>query len=78
MPDAIDYTDPAAVLAILRPAYYALLGGSKVQEVQFHDGRRVRYMASDLGALRTEIAVLDAKVAATLCGRPRRFAIVAG
>lgn len=75
-----DVNDPCAMLAALRPVYYALLTGESVQEIEFRAGngttRRVRYSAVDLVALRTEIAQLEAKCAAS--GRARRHAIIAG
>lgn len=74
-----DAFDPCAMLATLRTAYYALLGGSKAQEVQFQDGRRVRYTPTDTASLKTAMADLETQCAAASGNtKPRRFAIVAG
>lgn len=81
MPDPVDYGDPCAVLAVLRPAYYALLGGSQAQEVEFRSGngtaRRIRYSSANIAALKAEIADLEIKCASR-GGQRRRHVIIAG
>lgn len=76
-----DTFDPCAILATLRPAYYALLGGTQTQEVEFRAGngtsRRVKYTAANLPALRAEIARLETQCAAST-GIRRRHVILAG
>lgn len=78
----VDYDNPCAVLALLKPAYYALIAGSKEQEVEFQSQggvkRRVRYTTASIPLLKTEIAELETKCAARGGSRPRRFAITGG
>jgi hypothetical protein len=78
----IDYTDPAALLALLRPAYYTLLSGAKVASVDIPTAgggtRRVQYAQTNLTALKEEILRLEALVASTSGANPKRFAIRAG
>jgi hypothetical protein len=77
MADEIDYSDPCAVLAELRPAYYKLLAGSKAVRVSFSD-RTVDYSQTNLPLLRTEIARLESECAAKSGDRPKRRALQAG
>jgi hypothetical protein len=77
----VNFDDPAAVLAVLRPAYLALIAGEKTQEVQIPAGngqfRKVTYHAASIPELRSEIGRQEAKL--SVAGkRPRRFAIRAG
>jgi hypothetical protein len=78
----IDYTDSAALLALLRPAYYQLLAGSKTAEIDIPTAgggtRRVKYAQTNLTALKEEILRLEALVATTSGASPKRFAIRAG
>ncbi len=77
-----DTFDPCAMLNTLRPAYYALLGGTQTQEVEFRAGngttRRVKYSAANLPALRSEIARLEIQCAAASGQNRRRHVIIAG
>ena len=78
----INYDDPAAVLAILRPAYIALLAGGKALSVDIPtpggSPRRVTYHQTDLKMLRDEVRRLKAIVAANATGKPRRGAFRPG
>lgn len=83
MADPVDWSDPCAALAALRPVYYALLSGSQAETVEFANAqgaaRRVTYTKVNLAALATEIGRLDGLCAAKTTGsRPRRHAIVGG
>lgn len=78
---AVDHTDPCAALDALRPIYYALLGGTQAQEVEFRSGngsaRRVLYSTANIDALKAEMARLESQCAAR-SGRRRQHAIIAG
>lgn len=78
----VDYSDPCAVVPLLREAYYALLAGEKAQTVTFEavDGikRTTTYHKADIAALAAEIRRLDGECAAKTTGRPARFAISTG
>lgn len=73
--DALDYSDPCALLDTLRPAYYRLLAGDAEEEIEGTDRRRVRFQRTDVKGLAAVIADLEAKCAAK-SGRRRRFAMV--
>lgn len=81
MPE-LNYDDPCALLAVLRPAYYGLLGGSKAETIEFDAGngvrRKVTYARSNINTLRDEVRRLEAACAAKTDGRPRRFAMTPG
>lgn len=81
MPDPIDYDDPCAVLAELKPAYYSLIRGEKAVSVRIATGngttKEVTYQKADVATLRGEIARLEA-ACAKKTGRSRRFAIISG
>jgi hypothetical protein len=70
--DALDYSNPAALLQVLRPAYYRLLTGSAEEEIEGTDRRRARFQKGDIPRLERLINELEAKVA----GRRRRYALV--
>lgn len=70
----LDYSDPCALLAALRPAYYALLAGSAEERVRFGE-REVVYSRTSLTALQAEVRRLEGVCAAKTSGRPTRFAI---
>jgi hypothetical protein len=76
-----DYDDACAMLEVLKPAYYSLLGGTLAQEVEFRAGngtvRRTKFTATNIAALRNEIANLETKCAAQ-SGKTRRHTILAG
>lgn len=78
---ADDLSDPCVALAKLRPAYYALMGGTQTQEVEFRSGngslRRVLYSTANIALLKEEITKLEAQCAAQT-GKRRQHAIVAG
>ena len=73
--DALDYADPCALLATLRPAYYRLLAGEAEEEIEGTDRRRVRFQRGDLKGLAAVIADLESRCAAK-SGKRRRFAMV--
>jgi len=81
-PMAVDYSDPCAVLAVLRPAYYELLAGAKAQTVTFAAGngsqRSVTYYQTSLKELRAEIARLEVQCAAASGGSRRRCVYAGG
>ncbi len=74
---AVDWSDPCAALAALRPAYYEVLSGKGVASVQFMD-RTVTYSRADLKSLLSEIRRLEGLCPSTPGGQRRRFAITAG
>ena len=80
--NVVDYDDPCALLALMRPAYYALLGGSKAETVKFSSAngqtREVTYARTNITALRAEVRQLESACTAKSSGRSRRFAIRAG
>lgn len=82
MADPVDYTDPCAVLAVLRPAYYALLGGSNVETVEYSSGagetKRVTYNRTKLDVIQAEVRRLEQLCAAKTSGKATRFAITPG
>jgi hypothetical protein len=72
----IDWTDPAARLAALQAAYYALISGEKELRVRFKNGefeQDVSFAETNLEMLKAEIE--GAKVEASTV---KRFAITAG
>ena len=73
----IDWSDPCAVLAELRPRYYALVSGQGVKELRHNDKVIVNHNTS-AAALKTEIAQLEVACAAKQGNAPKRFAIRAG
>lgn len=75
MPD-IDWSDPCAALAALRPTYYAVLGGAK-RRVRFDD-REIEYHPANARELGSVIARLEAECAARQGQAPKRFAIQLG
>lgn len=82
MADDTDYSDPCAVLAKLRPAYYALVAGEKVAKVEMTTGngtsKSVAYQKTDLAWLKAEIGRLESACKAKQTGRPAVSAVVAG
>lgn len=72
--DALDYENPTALLAVLRPAYYRLLAGDAEFEIEGQDRRRVRFAQTDIKALAAVIADLEVRAAAA-SGKRRRFAM---
>lgn len=73
--EALDYSDPVALLAKLRPVYYRLVAGEQDEEIEGTDRRRVRFQKADLPRLERLIAKLDQDVA-RLSGKRRRYALV--
>lgn len=71
--DVLDYSDPAALLAKLRPAYYRLITGEADAEIEGTDRRRVKFHPGDAKRLDALIRALEAKVAAS-GGKRTRFA----
>jgi len=72
--EGLDYSNPTALLAKLRPAYYRLVAGDADEEIEGTDRRRVRFQKADLPRLEALIRKLEAEVAKA-SGRPRRFAL---
>lgn len=68
----LDYSNPAALLAVLRPAYFRLVAGDAEAEIEGHDRRRVKFHAGDKEALQRVIADLEAQQG----GTRRRYALV--
>jgi hypothetical protein len=71
---ALDYSDPKALLDVLRPAYYRLVAGEAEEEIQGADHRKVRFSKADLPRLQGLIRQLEIDVARAAGGR-RRFAL---
>lgn len=74
---AVDYSDPCAVLPLLREAYFKLAIGGSVTSIQFAD-RRVTYEAGNMAMLRAEISRLEIACAQQQGKAASRFAIAAG
>lgn len=72
--EALDYADPCALLAALRPAYYRLLAGEADFEIEGTDRRRVRFAQTDLKGLAAVIRDLEGQCSAK-SGKRRRFAL---
>lgn len=72
--EALDYSDPCALLAVLRPKYYALVAGSLEEEVEI-DGRRVRFARTSLPQFKAVVKELESACAAQTSGRPKRRAL---
>lgn len=75
--DTLDYDNPCAVLAVLRPIYYRLRSGQRVVEVQ-HQDTRTRFDQTSLKDLGEQIAQLTLECQAAQTGVSRRHAIIAG
>ncbi|KZE34109.1 hypothetical protein IMF23_04345 [Chelatococcus daeguensis] len=81
MADPIDYSDPCAVLPILREAYYKMLGGSRTERVRYRSGdneREVVFGRADINALREEVRRLEIACQEKQTGRPARYGLRAG
>lgn len=80
--EALDYDDPCAVLAALRPAYYRLVAGSMRETVEFQAGngqtRRVTFTRTNIAALRAEVARMEIRCKAAQTGKTPRFAVQGG
>jgi hypothetical protein len=72
---ALDYDNPAALLAQLRPAYYRLIAGEAEAEIRGADHRAVKFHAGHVKQLDAVIKDLEVKVQAA-SGRRSRFALV--
>lgn len=73
----IDYSDPCAVLAILRPVYYQLLTGALEAEIRIGD-RSVKYSQTSLTTLADEVAKLEGACAAKNGVTGQRYAMRLG
>lgn len=73
--DGLDYSNPQALLTVLRPAYYRLVAGAADDEIEGTDRRRVRFQKADMPRLERLIAKLEQDVA-RLAGKRTRFALV--
>lgn len=74
--DALDYSDPCALLTALRPAHMRLIAGQSEFEIEGTDRRRVRFNRADIKALEAVIRELETQCAAK-SGKRRRFAMQA-
>lgn len=72
--EALDYSDPCALLAALRPAYYRLLAGEADFEIEGTDRRRLRFAQTDIKGLAAVIRDLEGQCSAK-SGKRRRFAM---
>jgi len=72
---ALDYANPAALLAQLRPAYYRLIAGEAEAEIRGADHRAVKFHPGHVKQLAAVIADLERKVEQS-AGRRPRFALV--
>jgi len=73
----VDWDDPCAALAVMRPAYYQLLAGAKNMTVKYGE-TEVRFADTEVKALGAVVTELEAKCKAKTSGQPSRFAIAAG
>lgn len=76
--DALDYDDPCALLAALRPARMRLIAGSAVTEVRQSDGRMMKLEKGDLDALGRLVAQLEDECRVKQGLRRQRHAATAG
>lgn len=70
----IDWTDPCAVAASLRPAYYQLIAGAAAVSIRV-ENREVTFAKTDVVLLKTEITRLDNACALKQGQNPKRRAI---
>lgn len=73
----IDWTDPCAVAAALRPAYYQLISGAAAVRIRI-ENRDVEFAKTSVETLRVEISRLDAACAIKQGMPTTRYAIRAG
>lgn len=66
--ESLDYDDPKALLAVLRPQYYKLLANEKEEEISIK-GETVRLARTSLPHLKKVIDDLEMRA-----GKRRRFA----
>lgn len=80
--DTLDYDDPCAILAAMRPAYYRLMAGQSAQQVTYTAGngtsKTVMFHRTDATRLATLITKLEAECAEKQGKARRRFAIRGG
>jgi len=78
---AIDYDNPCAVLAVMKPRYYQMVAGASAQTVTFEAGngtnKTVIFHKSDLERFGALIAKLEQECRAA-SGKKMRFAVRAG
>lgn len=75
--DTLDYDDPCATLAVLRPVYYRLLAGQKVVELQ-HGDTSTRFDQTNLTQLAEQVRQLTSACKAATTGKTQRHATIAG
>jgi hypothetical protein len=79
--EALDYSDPCALLAAMRPAYYELIAGKGAQSVTFTAGngttKSVMFHRTDISLLSALITRLENECAEKQ-GKRRRYAVRAG
>lgn len=80
--DTLDYSDPCAVLAVMKPAYYRLMAGQAAQQITYTAGngttKTVMFHRTDATRLSGLIAKLEAECAEKQGQARKRFAIRAG
>jgi len=80
--ETLDYSNPAALLAVLRPAYYRLIAGATVASVDVPVGNgatiRTSYSQGDVKALGAVVTRLEESVSAKTNPRGGRRAFIAG
>lgn len=70
---ALDYSDPCALLAVLRPKYFQLVAGDSALEIEI-DGRRLKMSQGSISKLEAVINQLEADCKAASSGRRVRRA----
>jgi len=74
---ALDYDDPCALLAVLRPAYYQLVAGEKETEVTY-EGSAYKLHLTSIEQVRSVVRELEQACLAKQGKTPTRFAGVGG
>lgn len=75
---AIDYDDPCALLAVLRPLYYARLGGQSARMTQHGDTRFEAFEGMPMRDFAAEIRRLESACKLKQTGKSPRNVIIAG
>lgn len=57
--DALDYSNPCALVEQLKPVLYKLAAGAADEEIEGSDGRRVKFHRGSIPQLRTLISELE-------------------
>lgn len=75
--DDVDWSDPCAAAAALRPYYFRALAGGAEVSIRFDD-RSVTYSQANLTELRARLEGFEEACAKLQGGTRRRFAITVG